>query len=55
MNRLSIKQLFSRYKLMALLIAIALIWAFFSVSATGLPVFICRSSRFGTKKKSLFS
>ena len=29
MHRLSIKQLFSRYKIMALLIAIAIIWAFF--------------------------
>ena len=35
MNRLSIKQLFSRYKLMALLIAIALIWAFFSWKTEG--------------------
>jgi D-xylose transport system permease protein len=35
MTRPSIKQLFSRYKLMALLIAIALIWAFFSWKTEG--------------------
>jgi len=35
MTRPSIKQLFSRYKLMALMIAIALIWAFFSWKTEG--------------------
>jgi D-xylose transport system permease protein len=35
MHTLSIKQLFSRYKIMALLIAIAIIWAFFSWKTEG--------------------
>ncbi len=35
MNTITIKQLFSRYKIMALLIAIAIIWAFFSWKTEG--------------------